>query len=173
MGADSCSSSGWNERPLAIPKIISRPDMLIGITGSVRAINLIQYRLKLEPQKDVADEEYITTVFVDAVKSLFKEHGHSSIKDNQENSEDSLLVGYRGNLFEIESNFQVVRYSSNFAAVGVGENYALGAMEVLKGNPKERITKALEIVSKYSMGVAPPFMITCLKKHGGLWTTKP
>ncbi|HEY3491359.1 MAG TPA: hypothetical protein VGK43_00305 [Solirubrobacterales bacterium] len=69
------------------------------------------------------------------------------------------LVGWRGALYTIYSDFQVGRSVRGENAVGSGGELARGALFVAKGEPRSRVKRALEAASVFNAGVAPPFKI--------------
>ena len=67
-------------------------------------------------------------------------------------------------LFTIHSDFQVSELTSENAAVGCGEDFALGSMYASKHlspdiKPRELITTALKAATEYSSYVRPPYII--------------
>lgn len=160
IGADSAGAKGWEVRQIMIPKVFKNDEFIIGYTTSFRMGQLLMYKLNVNEQKeDVSDFEFMATCFVDAVMKCLKDNGYSKIDDNVE-SGGNFLVGYRKNIYEIESDYQVNRTADGVMAIGCGGEYALGAMKALAPLlPKERITKSLEIASYYSGAVIPPFTI--------------
>ena len=82
----------------------------------------------------------------------------------------AMLAAYRGELYNLESNFQVVTADCGYLSVGSGQDLALGSMHASKGekDPKKRILKALEAATAGNAGVAPLFRIVSVKtrKHG-------
>jgi ATP-dependent protease HslVU (ClpYQ) peptidase subunit len=82
------------------------------------------------------------------------------VKTNEQESGGSFLVGYRGRLFEIQSDYQVAETTYGFAATGCGEDYLLGAMHALAAEkPEQRILRALAAAEEFSAGVRGPFIV--------------
>jgi ATP-dependent protease HslVU (ClpYQ) peptidase subunit len=74
----------------------------------------------------------------------------------------NFLIGYKGKLFEIMSDFQMSEVSGTFTAVGSGTAYAMGALYVMQktsATPENKIIKALEAASCFVTTVGPPFLI--------------
>src|SRR5258708_32179381 len=80
-----------------------------------------------EHHSDVAIEKWMVTAFVDAVRSCLKTGGYAEKKDEVEKG-GIFLVGYRGRIFEIQSDYQVAERDEPYGAVGCGEDLALGAI---------------------------------------------
>jgi ATP-dependent protease HslVU (ClpYQ) peptidase subunit len=158
IGGDSASSSDWTTRTSLTKKVFKVGPFLIGYTSSFRMGQILQYQINF-PESEVYDEKYMVTEFVEAARIKFKELGYSKIVDNEEIG-GNFLVCVSGNLYVIESDFQVNHYVDKFDAVGSGYSYALGAMEALRFLPPEdRIYRSLEIASKFVNSVREPFTI--------------
>jgi len=160
MGADSASSAGWTGRISCLPKVFRVGKFLIGYTTSFRMGQILQHHLSVRAQKvDESDAEYMVCGFAEAVRSCLKEHGFAKIENNVETG-GQFLVGYKGRLYVVDTDFQVNIHADNFDAVGCGAQYALGAMQALSDkSPEERILTALEISAKFSNGVCGPFRV--------------
>jgi ATP-dependent protease HslVU (ClpYQ) peptidase subunit len=76
-----------------------------------------------------------------------------------------MLVAYRGRLYELQGNFQLVESDEKFASVGSGSTLALGSFDATRSvwGAKKRIIKALEASTK-NAGCAPPFDTLVVKK---------
>jgi ATP-dependent protease HslVU (ClpYQ) peptidase subunit len=171
MGADSAGVSGFDIRERKDSKIFIKGNMIFGFTSSFRMGQIIQYKLNIpEQSQKLSDYEYMCTAFIDAVIRSLKECGYATINNN-EVSGGIFLVGYKGNLYKVESDFQVGQLQQQFDSCGCGEYYALGALYILMGlqpdSPKDNINTALTVASTYSSGVSMPFNIICLSatKH--------
>lgn len=172
IGADSCAQAGntWITYPIASRKVFKRDGFLFGVAGSLRAIQLLQYKLQIPEHPErygygKAVEKYLVVDFVEAVRDLFKENGLSHIENNEETG-NQFLLGYRGELFSINSDFALGAKAMNFFCIGSGMDVALGAMDALDylgpGNEERRIEKALEITARFIANVSPPFHVEFL-----------
>ena len=162
IGGDSAGVGGLKIRTRADEKVFKNGEMLFGYTSSFRLGQLLRYSLELpEQSKKKDDYEYMCTDFIDAVSEMLKKKNYAEISDNKMKI-GFFLVGYKGNLYEIESDLQVAKPTLNYEAVGCGADIAMGALHSLnsfKMKPKERITKALEAAAEFSAGVRSPFII--------------
>lgn len=165
VGVDSAAISGWTRRATNLRKVFRRGPFLIGYTTSFRMGQLLEHQLDVPPQAErQSDMEFMVSVFVEAARRLLKERGFAKIEGNTE-SGGQFLVGYRGNLYSIESDFQVGEMSDGFDAIGSGAEVALGAMMALSGEkPSARIRRALEIASHFNMGVSAPYHIRSIRR---------
>lgn len=163
IGGDSAGVAGFDLTVRADRKVFRNGPMLFGFTTSFRMGQLLRYALKVpdhDPRTDV--DQYMVTKFIDAVRECLKTHGWAS-KEKESEQGGTFLVGYRGQLFVIHSDYQVARPMDGFAAVGCGDSIALGALSAtahLTG--VERIETALRAAERHSAGVRSPFTIEAL-----------
>jgi ATP-dependent protease HslVU (ClpYQ) peptidase subunit len=164
LGGDSAGVSGLDITVRKDKKVFSNGEFVMGFTSSFRMGQVLQYDF-VPPEVDDDDDEdlmrYMVKKFIPEVRKVFKETGYSKIDSNRE-AGGCFLVGVRGRLFQVDSDFQVGENMSGFAAVGCGESYALGSLlttdkadENLK--PKWRLEMALLAASTFSGGVCEPF----------------
>ncbi|MGZ6374482.1 MAG: hypothetical protein ACXWPI_07155, partial [Ktedonobacterales bacterium] len=84
---------------------------------------------------------------------------------DQEYVDSTALIGYRGKLFVMQSNFQMLEHADSYDAVGCGEPYALGALFALdaengiEANPYDALMLALRTSERYSSGVRAPHYV--------------
>lgn len=165
IGGDSMSASGWNQRQTKLRKVFHAGQFLIGYTTSFRMGQILQYHLEVRQQQDgETDERYMVVAFAEAVRTCLKDKGYAQVSSNTETGGD-FLVGYRGEVYHVSSDFQVNHYADGLQAVGCGEQYAMGAMLALEAtvqDPQKRIRKALKITERLSNGVTGPFYIEVL-----------
>lgn len=167
IGCDSALIENWTQEITALPKIFKLGSFLIGVAGYPRAQQIIQYHLKLPKQLDSqTDLQYLCTDFVDTIIQLMSEHDFGKTENNQKTLDSSIIFGYHGKLYEIDTNYQIIKVKSNFSAIGSGKDLALGAMNALDSvmliesmKPETKIKIALETTAKYNIGVAKPFKV--------------
>lgn len=83
----------------------------------------------------------------------------SSIERNKETG-GQFLVGYKGWLHSINSDYHVGNMRDGFDCIGSGAVIALGAMKALENfPPTERIRKSLRIAEYFASDVIGPFYI--------------
>jgi len=154
---DSAVVSGWDIGVTIMPKVFRVDQFVIGCTTSFRMMQLLQYKLSVKPQGQESDYAYMVSVVVEVIRELFKRLGYSQVENNREEGGD-FLIGYRGCLYRISCDFSVLRYTDGFAAIGCGQQFALGALAILdKSNPEKALMQALEVAAHFSNGVCEPF----------------
>lgn len=160
MGADSAAVGDNESRILTPSKIFLRGKFLIGFTSSFRMGQILQYMLDVRDQNpEEPDYNFMVTGFAWAVRKVFKDEGYSTVENNAEVG-GCFLVGYRGQLYQVQSDFSVLRYADDFDAIGCGACYALAAMAALDTTPPVvRITKSLAVTAEFCPGVRSPFIV--------------
>lgn len=162
IGADSAGVAGLDVTVRKDPKVFITGDFVIGCTSSFRMIELLQFSLKVKERGDKPVYEYMCTDFIKGVRKCFRKGGFLQKTKDGEDQGGLFLVGYEGRLFKIGGDFQVGEAHEDFAAVGCGEDYAIGSLCTTRDmilTVEERITKALEVAAERSGGVRPPFVI--------------
>jgi ATP-dependent protease HslVU (ClpYQ) peptidase subunit len=162
IGGDSAGVAGLNLTVRADTKVFRKKRYLFGFTTSFRMGQLIRYSLTVpKPSGDL--DAFMSTTFVDAVRECLKTGGWAS-RENEREEGGTFLVGVRGQLFTIYDDYQVARAADDFAAVGSGDQIALGALYATAGadlSPRRRVLKALAAAERFSAGVRGPFV--CLR----------
>lgn len=160
IGGDSAGVSGLDIVIRRDPKVFRVGPYVIGYTSSFRMGQLLRFKLNCPEQDPRHDDfQHMATVFVDNVRTVLKDNGYAVITNNEE-SGGVFLVGYRGRLYKVESDFQVGESSDDYDAVGCGESFALGSLFATpKLPPKKRIDLALTAATHHSAGVRAPFVV--------------
>lgn len=165
MGGDSLAAAGWECTSLANPKVFIRGEFLFGSCGEVRFGQLLQWSLVLPAPHESQDLfGFMCTDFITAIRDCFKAGGWAE-KDKEKEKGGDFLVGFRGRIFEIESNYQIIEHTNPYACCGSGQAYACGSLYSTRDNkhsPEKRIRMALEAAEHHNMGVRGPFTILSL-----------
>jgi hypothetical protein len=158
VSGDSAGVAGWDLTIRADPKVFLAGPYAMGFTTSFRLGQLLQHKLKLpEPPRDGRKlYPFMVNEFVEAARECLKAGGMAT-KEKEAEQGGTFLVGVRGRLFIVESDYQVVEPAAPFAAVGGGAPYALGSLATSKGTPAARLKKALEVAERFCVGVRAPF----------------
>jgi len=124
---------------------------------------LLNYKFTPPPIAEDQDVfAYMATSFVESVRQCLKDGGYTIVQNNEETG-GSFLVGYRGRLFHIESDFQVSEVLDSYDATGCGMEYALGSLHTTAESddeyPADRLTAALDAASYFSPFVSAPYVI--------------
>lgn len=161
IGADSAGLSGWDLVTRIDKKVFVNNGFAMGFTTSFRMGQLLSYALE-PPQMKTGNDvmRFMTVDFIGAVRECLKNGGWASKEKDTEQGGD-FLVGYKGRLFHICSDYQVSESDYGFDAVGCGAGIARGALHVLRPmvEPRKALQTALSISEKCSGGVRGPFHI--------------
>ena len=162
IGGDSAGVAGLSLTVRSDAKVFTTSPFVMGFTSSFRMGQLLRYQLSPPKQPEwVGDHEFMVTVFVDAVRQCLKDGGFSE-SDKGVESGGCFLVGYRGRIYQIESDYQVGEAVDGYQAVGCGHDIARGALYALSKldiEPEDRIRTALKAAVRMSAGVRGPFTI--------------
>lgn len=167
IGGDSASVAGYFLTKRADEKVFKKGEFIFGFTSSFRMGQLIRYKLDIpKVEEGQSIDDYLYTKFLDAVISCFKTNQYARL-DNNEIKGGCFLFGFRGGLYQVESDFQIGKPCANFDAVGCGQDIALGCLYGLAENksmkPEDKLLTALKAAENYSAGVRAPFHIISLK----------
>lgn len=170
IGADSAGISGCDLTIRKDVKVFKRYGMIFGFTSSFRMGQILRFGVKLPKLEDVKPQpdlyEFMCTTFIDQVRCDFRDRGFSSIANNTELG-GQFIVGYKGRIFLIDSDFQVGESIDDYAAIGCGANAALGYLYATENNTKistdDRAIKALECAEHFSNGVRGPYNLEHLE----------
>jgi hypothetical protein len=182
MGGDSAGSDGETIRTRADEKVFRRGPFVMGFTSSFRMGQLLRYSLHPpEHPAGMSGHEYMATILVDAVRECLKAGGFAT-KENETETGGTFLIGYRGRVYEVSSDYQVAITADGFTAVGCGAQTALGALHATGDRPpEERLQVALEAAERFCPEVRGPFVFlaepptlqACGRRTGTDWRRKP
>lgn len=162
IGGDSAGVGGYNLTVRADDKVFIKDDFIMGFTSSFRMGQLLRYKLETPYHKPEIDSyEYMVTEFVEAVRQCLKDGGYSQ-NNNGEETGGTFLVGYRGELFMIDNDFQVGKPLIGYDAIGCGEDIAKGSLfstRNMQEAPDARILESLKAAEQFSAGVRGPFKV--------------
>jgi len=172
MGGDSAAPVGWDMRLITTPKVFRKENLVIGYTWSFRMGQIIQYAPSLpELEEHLSNYTYLIEKFVPFVRKAFSDAGWLKV-ENARDEGGQFLIGIRGEVFSIETDFSVLRNIDGFSAIGCGAPYALGALRIMNlhgeiaGNPMLAVNQALEIAAYFSNGVSGPFVFAVQERMG-------
>lgn len=162
IGGDSAGVAGLDLQVRSDTKVFRNGPFVMGFTSSFRMGQLLRYAFTPpdhDPRKDA--EAFMVTTFIDAVRDCLKKGGYAR-KTNEAESAGTFLVGYRGGLYRIDSDYQVGIPADGYAAVGCGDQIALGALYASRDSglsSRERVIQSLEAAERFSAGVRGPFVV--------------
>ena len=164
MGCDSAATTGYHLVSTTSPKVFKNCRLLIGYSWSFRMGQILQFaRNYPDIDKFLDNYEFLVSSFIPFVRGIMKDAGFLKIENNQEES-GQFMIGIRGQLFGIDSDFSVLRNNFGYDSIGSGKEYALGAMKMLlysgkiNEDPILSIGLALETSAYFCNSVRGPFV---------------
>lgn len=160
IGGDSAGVSGWDVTIRADTKVFVSGEYAIGFTYSFRLGQLLQYKMKLPkpPAKNADLYRFMVNDFIESARECLKAGGMAT-KEKEAEVGGTFIVGVRGRVFVVESDYQVVEPVAPFASVGSGMAYALGSLATSRGRPETRIRTALGVAERFCGAVRAPFHV--------------
>lgn len=168
LGGDSLGSNGYSGMLNKQHKVFHAQDsknIVMGYTSSFRMGQLLMFGEglfdELSLNKNNIDYKYLVTKFIPNLQKLFSNGGYER-SNSGEKIAGEFLLGYKDNLFKIQSDYSILEANCNYDACGSGEDFALGSLRTTESmdlTPIERIHLALQSASTFAVGVAPPFYV--------------
>ncbi|MFJ9902644.1 hypothetical protein ACIRVK_07015 [Streptomyces sp. NPDC101152] len=158
LAGDSAGSDGHQLTIRRDRKVFTNGPYVFGFTTSFRMGQLLHHAFE-PPHPEGALDRFMTTTFVNAVRTCLKDGGWAR-KDSEQEQAGTFLVGVHGRLFVLYGDYQVGEPVDRYAAVGCGDELALGALHAtacLDLKPRQRLTAALRAADHHSGGVAAPY----------------
>lgn len=159
IGGDSAGVAGYSISVRSDVKVFRNGPYVMGFCGSFRMGQLLHHAFDAPKPAAKRLDRFMVTTFVDEARQCLYTGGFLTIKNSEETG-GLFLVGVAGQLFQIDSDFQVGRLNDGYTAIGCGEDLALGSLYTSAGMaPRKRVTAALNAAAHHSAGVCGPFRI--------------
>lgn len=163
LAGDSLASNSHSKTVLDDPKVFVKDNIAFGVCGLPKVMDLLNNVLKYpEHPPEQNDRSYLAGTLVPFLTDAFQKY---HLLDEKGMFEGAVLIGYRKCVYQLESNFQLIRGVEKYSSVGSGSSYALGSLKATGNvkNPKKRLTLALEAAEANDPGVGGPFKFVSLK----------
>ena len=135
-------------------------EMLLGYAGSVGLLQSIRHNVIMPTYEEGYD---LMDYMVQSVVPVFRELMDTS----DENTKCiSVLIGFKGKLFEIDEGLNVTENFRPYYCIGTGLKHAqayLYAVENMSIPTEEKVRGALECASEFVVNVKPPFTFHKIK----------
>ncbi len=170
LGGDSAATDGGlNRTIIKDPKVFQKGEIGFGVCGSPKVMDALAHGIEYPVQEGGEDRAFLVGTLVPAIREGLVKLDAAG-KDNSPFGggadivfHGEVLLAYRGVLYRLQGNFQLIKGSEGYASVGSGAKLALGSLHGSKGNPKSRILAALKAATDGNAGVAPPFVVIEVK----------
>lgn len=163
---------------LATPKIIENEEYLIGVAGSSRGANLVQFGWKppVPPTKNDIDvlDRFMTTQFIPKMRELFVKAGFDAKSDGDYAVTDSVfLIAINGIVYSIAEDYSWDREVRCIYHQGSGGSLAAAVMTALDVDKSKTpaqatniIKKAIQAATQWDIYSAPP-IYTKIQAYNG------
>lgn len=177
MFSDSEVSNNIQRDPTYTQKIIKKKsnghEYLIGVSGSLRVLNIIQNMTfpHYRPTKDTVEKHFFDNILTPLKNKLKDEGLYIRINENSEElgllDDTSFLFAGQGHIFQVQPNLGYFEPMRNVSAIGSAETLAIGIMTyVERYNTEVSIVDscayAIEIASSICSGIALPVSMAAI-----------
>jgi ATP-dependent protease HslVU (ClpYQ) peptidase subunit len=164
IGADAFIGGTAYADSKAGAKVFCRNGWHIGVAGSTRFANLLEHVFEWPVAPTSDDAGAVVRVAVDIAKLAAGDDLCFSTSSGQRSLESELMLVVAGRIYTSGSNLGMYRSRRGYAAIGSGDQYALGALHATKDMPpRARVLAALRAAATHTPTVAGPFRILTIK----------
>ena len=151
MGADSAAVDGEAISLRKEPKIFKCGEFLIGFSHSFRYGQIVEHCFNPPKVTEKNIIKYMVTKFVPELRITLA-------MNEFEEKESCMIIGYKGKIFYVESDWNVGYDDTNYHAIGSGAPTAFGSLYSTQGqHPLDRVRIALEAAQEFTTSVRGPF----------------
>lgn len=160
LGCDSFAGTAESKTIVDTPKWFCLADVVFAYSGSFRAAQVVESSLKARKRrKNETPQRYIALI-ANAIRAA---HG-GEIPEADGTLGFSMLIVCDGKIYMLQSDYSVIRSAHRYAAIGAGDDFALGSLASTSAIPaEERVNLALDAAIKHSPSVCGPKYTTLVK----------
>lgn len=157
IGGDTAASSpdGPEIYTLRNEKVFTTGEYLVGYCASYRAGQLARWQVDWPAPPPGTDlERFLVVEIVPRLRQALTEGGADRPAQ--------FLIGLRGQLFCIGSDWTAATLEEGYIAIGSGRHVAYGALHALADldlPPEEKVLRALKAAQRYTSSVREPFRV--------------
>ena len=167
LASDSIATDNFTKSIIDRPKLFKRNDILFGHVGSFRFSDILEFNINYpENINNFPPREFLVRLVIPIIKESLKFAGFSKISNNTETGGTAFLA-YRNQLFTMQEDFSILRYTRRYGSIGAGCYHAMGSLfttakySQMLTDEKElaefRAKAALESSIEFVTSVAAPF----------------
>jgi len=161
MGADSFCSAGERIEPIAQVKLWAAGDMVIGAAGNLRTCNLFRYGFKFPERAGETDEIYMHITVPHALRQYLQEHQPIESNGASEDCGLEALIGWKGKIWQLASDFCVTSSRHGYDAVGRGSAVCRAALDATARHSdltgSAILLEAMRLTARHVVSVQAPF----------------
>lgn len=167
IGADSLVSFAYSKFTMKNKKVFKASDnknILMASCGTVALLNSLSVSEKLiDELTELKNEVNINHIIKHTVPKIFEtvsKYNSCETENGRKVFSNSIIFGYKNQLYLIDSYGGVMEPSDNYTASGSGIEYAFGIISQNQDKSTiDRIKEALEGAEKHGSGIQRPFYI--------------
>jgi ATP-dependent protease HslVU (ClpYQ) peptidase subunit len=169
LSIDSTSMEvGTRTDPKVFMRTASGVAWVFGFSGSYRFGQILLHEVTLPtfrgPDRDDV-HRFLVKRFIPRLRKAASEGGASSNENGIETG-GALLIGINGQLFAVDTDFQVASPTNSYYAIGAGAHFASASLYTMlhlkhktRRDPERMVTIALECAEHHSGAVRRPWVI--------------
>lgn len=174
LGGDRAATDGrLNRTIIKDPKVFLKGELGFGVCGSPKVMDAVAHGIELPVQRRGGDRSFLVGTLVPALRKGLVDLDAAGQDSGPFGGspgivfEGEMLLAYRGELYKLQGNFQLVASGKDYDATGSGAPFALGSLAETwrMDSPRKRVIAALEAAAEANAGVAPPFDVVVLKSR--------
>ncbi len=162
IGSETARGQGGEIIVSPTPKVWCREKeditWVFGFAGMGRVRQICELEIDLPDECPPGNPlQFLVTQFIPRLRESLKKGGGLKIDNQIESMDGVLLIGLRGELFEVDSVFNVLQFGEPFTAEGSGEKVARGVLALAEKekdklglSPEECIIYAITIATRYT-----------------------
>ena len=127
IGGDSSAVAEYDMLTIATPKVFHVGEMLFGFAGHFRFGQIFQHAFVPPKYKGGDITAYMSRDMMEALREAAHDSGFLKNIDGRDRAGLG-IVGFRGRLFILQDEFEVLEPTDSIASIGCGYPYAIGAM---------------------------------------------
>lgn len=166
LGADAAMTSNIEVDIQSTPKVWELfPGCIVGGAGTVRGLQLVRYTLSVKPFVKGDAQRWMIRTFVPALDTAYAKGGFTQSKEDGV----MLLVGLKGQLFEIGFDHSVTETTRGYAALGAAYEFALGGITAVldfnrddldgTSDARDLVLLGLHTAAAHCPFVSPPYTL--------------
>lgn len=129
IGGDRLGSNLWTWSEMIDEKVFSVGDIIFGICGSFRVMNILQYHFTAPERGSKVDAKtYMYKYVLEEIKKLFNEKNISEVEKNLHDSYP-VLIGYEWDIYLMQQDFSMLQHDRDFMTIWSGSEVANGYLE--------------------------------------------
>lgn len=144
LGADSYGTVDNELIRYAVPKVFRVGRCVVGVTGSHRLRQVVQYGVPLDPPT-TDPAAWFAITYAAALKTATQEHGGL---DKDGDLDGGLLIGCDGTIYRVDCSRAIVPLRGPYATIGSGGLVALGAFHAMydpSHDPRDQVRRAVQV----------------------------